>query len=288
MSRLNESLHSLSEAEKTRYAYSPPKQLVGCKAAGRNRVESGAPDRYEAWTLSRDDILGTARDPTIPENPSLIKAQTMEIASFISEAHEIVGLICSHLDKHLQLPKGTLASLQSLSEPSQTSLRLMLYLPQPLEDRRTSLVGHTDIGTITILDTNIGGLQVLPPGVADVDKNWAYIKPEKNCVVVNMGDAMAEWSGDILRSDLHRVSYPPMAQGDKTKFSVAYLARPRKDALMQPLSYGNIISKSWSGEGITALEWERKKSEAIISGRDVPRSKGGITKGSSAHTISLS
>lgn len=275
MYELDEGLHSLPEDVKMKHAYAPPKQLFGFKQAGRNKVESGAPDRYEAWTLSQDDILGTALDPKRPDNPEAVHAKRDDIASFIRRAHTLVELICSHLDKHLQLPSGTLAGLQSLAEPSQTSLRLLRYLPQPPGDRRTSLVGHTDIGTITILGTNIGGLQVLPPGSTDEEQNWAYVKPEENCVVVNMGDAMAEWSGGILRSDLHRVSYAPGAQSNDTKLSVAYLARPQKDALMAPLDFGEMIPRSENEERHTALEWERIKSEAIISGRDVPRSKGG-------------
>ncbi|KAL8827820.1 MAG: hypothetical protein Q9191_002956 [Dirinaria sp. TL-2023a] len=275
MYELDEALHSLPEEAKMKHAYAPPKQLFGFKQAGRNKVESGAPDRYEAWTLSQDDILGTASDPKRPDNPEAVQSHRDDIASFIRGAHRLVELICSHLDKHLELPAGTLAGLQSLAEPSQTSLRLLRYLPQPPGDRRTSLVGHTDIGTITILGTNIGGLQVLPPGSTDEEQNWAYVKPEDNCVVVNMGDAMAEWSGGILRSDLHRVSYAPGAQANDTKLSVAYLARPQKDALMAPLDFGGRIPRSENGERHTALEWERIKSEAIISGRDVPRSKGG-------------
>lgn len=173
---LNHTLHSLPEEEKIKHAYAPPKQLFGFKQAGRNKVESGAPDRYEAWTLSQDDILGIAADPLRPDNPELVHANNSQIVSFIQHAHKVVEIICSHLDRHLELPTGTLAALQSLEEHSQTSLRLLRYLPQPSEDRRTSLVGHTDIGTITILGTNLGGLQVLQPGCDDKAQDWAYVE----------------------------------------------------------------------------------------------------------------
>lgn len=273
---LNDAMHSLPEEDKMKHAYAPPTQLFGFKQAGRNKVESGAPDRYEAWTLSQDDILKTATDPARPDNPRIVHDNIDELACFVRRAHTLVEVVCSHLDTHLQLPPGTLAKLQSLEEPSQTSLRLLRYLPQPSDDRRTSLVGHTDIGTITVLGTNLCGLQVLPPGLEDEDQNWAYVRPEKSCVVINMGDAMAEWSGNILRSDLHRVTYAPGAQADCVKLSVAYLVRPRKDALMEPLNHGEIIPRTKDACRHTALEWERKKSAAIISGRDVPRSKGGL------------
>ena len=50
---------------------------------------------------------------------------------------------------------------------------------------------------------------------------------------------------------------------------------------MEPLrsGEGGYAEEEDAGEqrkALTALEWERLKSEAIISGRDVARSKGGI------------
>ncbi len=88
---------------------------------------------------------------------------------------------------------------------------------------------------------------------------------------------MAEWSGGLLRSDLHRVLYAPGQQAESTRYSIAYLVRPQPDVLMEPLRSGNVIPQDemMHKETLTALEWERRKSEAIISGRDVARSKGG-------------
>ena len=251
------------------------------KHSGRNKVESGDPDRYEAWTLSQDDILGTKVDNNITasRHPALIKTAMPHLASFLTQAHSLVRVILMHLDAHLQLPSDTLASLQALDKPSGTSLRLLRYLAQPAADRRNSLVGHTDIGTVTLLFSILGGLQVLPPNSADAEASWLYVKPQPRCVLVNMGDAMVEWSGGLLRSDLHRVLYPPGAQAEHTRYSIAYLVRPQRDVLMQPLHFGDVIprdqEKQMQAQALTASEWELKKSEAIIAGKDVARSKGG-------------
>jgi len=251
------------------------------KHAGRNKIPSGAPDRYEAWTLSQDDILGTPTDIDVhpPPNPDLINSENQLLRSFVYHAHAIVRLVLSHLDSHLHLPQGTLASLQEIDQPSGTSIRLLRYLPQPVGDRRTSLVGHTDIGSLTVLFNVIGGLQVLPPGCENTEESWLYVKPEPGCALINMGDAMVEWSGGLLRSDLHRVTYAPGQQAESVRYSIAYLVRPQRNVVMRPLEFGDVIPKleeaEFDREQLTALEWERRKSKAIIAGGDIARSKGG-------------
>ena len=251
------------------------------KRAGRNKVESGRPDRYEAWTFSPQDILRAENDQTHRETPDpagIITAEKHLLTSFIRRSHHIVCLILSHLDHHLELPTGTLASLQTLEEPSGTTLRLLRYLPHAEEDRGTSLVGHTDIGSVTVLLPLIGGLQILPPERHNTDDAWMYVKPEVGCALINMGDAMTEWSGGLLRSDLHRVTYAPGEQASSIRYSIAYLVRPQKTVLMRPLGTGGTMPRketSEEGKVLTAAEWERLKSVAIIAGKDVARSKGG-------------
>ena len=151
---------------------------------------------------------------------------------------------------------------------------------------KRSLVGHTDIGTVTILAHNgIGGLQVLLSGAAvDDEPDWAYIRPEPGGVIVDLGDALTEWSGNILRSDMHRVIAAPGEQRSEVRYSIAYLVRPVNNAKMAPLRKEwcqNVSDSGHHGDAEarrawTALEWERRKNEAITSGQDVARSKGGI------------
>lgn len=87
---------------------------------------------------------------------------------------------------------------------------MIRYPAQPLADRRQSLLNHTDIGAITFLCSAVGGLQILTPGSDPADEAaWRYVRPEPNCAIINLGDALVEWSGGILRSNMHRVTYPP-------------------------------------------------------------------------------
>lgn len=198
----------------------------------------------------------------------------------MKKAHEVASLVCAHLDTQLRLPEGTLASLQPQTRTSGTSLRMLRYLPQPEQDRQTSLLGHTDIGSLTILFNVIGGLQLLSPGADPKDNNsWVYAQPQPGCAIVNLGDAMVEWTAGILRSNMHRVTFAPGKQSKKTRYSLAYLIRPFGEAPMSRLAGGeSLIPPIEEGEEdnkMNASEWESHKAVAIRAGKDNARSRGG-------------
>ena len=194
-------------------------------------------------------------------------------------AYEVVKIILSHLDTHLHLPVGTFASLQRQTHISGSHVRMLKYEPQPDGDRRTSLLGHTDIGTVTILFSMLGGLQILPTGLDNVEENWRYVRPEPGCAIVNIGDAMVEWSAGILRSNLHRVTFAPGPQANHARYSLAYFVRPEGSVSMQRLAKsGSLIPGLEEGEeelDCTATEWESRKTKVIVSGKHFARSRGG-------------
>ncbi|KAE8353100.1 oxidoreductase [Aspergillus coremiiformis] len=285
MFHVTEEVHAMDVAELMKYTYQPPGWLFGYKWIGDSKVEDGRLDRFAFYNVSRDDITGVMKPPL--SNPSCIESRRSLFTSYMTQAHAITTLICSHLDVHLGLPRGTLSSLQPLDLPSGTSLRMLYYPPHPPEDRRNSLVGHTDIGTLTILFNVVGGLQILTPGGDPQDEaSWRYTRPVPGCALVNLGDAMVEWTAGILRSNMHRVTFAPGDQGKMPRYSLAYLVRPYGDAPMKRLSEGDsIVPGLEDGEeanDMTAREWETYRTVAIRDGRDNARSRGGRRLDSSA------
>lgn len=163
--------------------------------------------------------------------------------SFLQNARPIIQLILRILDAQLGLLKDTLASLQRPDQPSGTIVRLLRYPPWSSHDQGTSLITHPDIGPITMLSNVLGGLQILPPDAADEDANWQYIKPESDCVIINLGDAMVEWTGDILRSNKHRAVSAPGKQAEFERLSVGYLMRPELNVSMKwPIFKAGLLS----------------------------------------------
>jgi len=247
------------------------------KHIGNLKIEDGRPDRVEFYNVGQDDMTGVSKPLS---NPPCIEARRAKIKAYMEQAHSIVELICSHLDAQLRLAPGTLASPQPISTPSGTSLRMLRYPPQPADDRRTSLLGHTDIGTLTILFNITGGLQLLAPGADPRDEgSWVYVQPVPGCAIVNLGDAMVEWTAGILRSNMHRVTFAPGEQSRVTRYSLAYLVRPDGNAPMKRLTGGDsLIPAPEEGEEdnlMNARQWEAHKAVAIRQGRDNARSRGG-------------
>ncbi|PQE18295.1 2OG-Fe(II) oxygenase family protein [Rutstroemia sp. NJR-2017a WRK4] len=278
---LNEEVHGLSTEELMKYAYKPPTSLFGYKHLGNLKIESGLPDRLEFYNVGRDDITGVSAPLS---NPRCIEDSRPRLKEYMKQAHAIIELICSHLEKQLRLEKGTLMKLQSFTEKSGTALRMLKYEPQPANDRRTSLLGHTDIGSLTLLFNITGGLQILTPDAdPSVESSWTYIKPQPSTCIVNLGDAMVEWSAGILRSNMHRVTYAPGEQAEVTRYSLAYLVRPSGDAPMKrlapptyPSSLVPPLAEDEEAENeMNAREWEAHKAVAIRSGKDNARSRGG-------------
>ena len=89
---------------------------------------------------------------------------------------------------------------------------------------------------------------------------------------------MVEWTGRILRSNMHRVTFAPGDQTLYTRISVAYLVRGKVSATMKRLVGGIIPSAKQDGEddfNVSVKEWEKRKQAAIKEGKDCARSRGG-------------
>lgn len=262
--------------EKMKYATDPKKNFHGYSHIGKTKTEEGLPDRFECYGVNNDAVLGNL--PAVPQ-PEPIERNSGEIKSYIENAHKIGMLMMDQLDEHLHLPKGTLASLQRLDRPSRSQLRMLRYPSQPEGDRRTAFLGHTDLGTITILFNVVAGLQILPPGVERSEENWRYIKPQPGCAIINLGDAMVEWTGGILRSNLHRVFVAPGKQAEYDRYSLAFAIRPEGALPMKRLSVpGSLIEPLGEGEKdleCDANEWGTIKAIGLMSGKDTARSRGG-------------
>ncbi|KAL8828089.1 MAG: hypothetical protein Q9170_006755 [Blastenia crenularia] len=160
-------------------------------------------------TLSQDDIVGNFPPRS---NTPIIEAHRPTCKDFITHAHLIILRLLAHLDAHLSLATGTLASFSPLDKLSGTSLRLLKALLSGVGARaRTDLVGHTDMGSITMLLNIVGGLQIVPPNVSDppVDSDWRYIRPVPDCALIKLGDVMVQWTGGVVRSNMHRLRQLP-------------------------------------------------------------------------------
>ena len=250
--------------------------------------EDGKRDLTEICAVSRDSIL----DPSHATIPTVFSDQRSFLTSMIHRLHPLTTLILSHLASHLDIPYENLAKFHEPSEPSATVLRFLHNPPQnPLTGsggRQASLLGHTDSGSITILFAMLGGLQILPTGMDDKPANWRWVRPEPGCAIVNIGDPLVQWTGDILRSAFHRVLYAPGAQAPYERYSFGYFLKPADEAPMRRISSGGVIPKLSEEDEIEEQKmecydhWHRNKTEGIMKGKNNVKWHGAVLRKAAA------
>ena len=239
------------------------------KGLGKTKTEDGKPDNAEFYAMAQDDMIGTVAPSA---HPPIIEQARPKIKEYCTHAHSILMHLMSHLDKHLGLEAGTLASLNPIDQPSGTSLRMLHAPPLPAGSAaRGSVFGHTDFGSMTLLFNIVGGLQVLvPPDAEPIDANYRYVKPQPGCAIINLGDAMIPWSGGLLKSNMHRVVVPPGEQKTIDRYSLAYPMRPAANASMRRLAKVGANEGAEMEENgekdICAKDWEKLRVARLVGG----------------------
>ena len=171
--------------------------------------------------------------------PAVLKESMSTLRPFNELAHSGLTTILDRLDGLLDLPAGTLANKHRIMEPMECQTRILKYPPQPTGDHRASTVPHTDFGSVTLWFNKVGGLQVVPPNGDSTA--WEYVRPVPSYCIINLGDAMVKFARGLLRSNLHRVTNPPGAQAQCTRFSLAYIGRPEDSIIMKGLDGVSVI-----------------------------------------------
>ncbi|KAK8042247.1 oxidoreductase [Apiospora rasikravindrae] len=265
---------NLPEDTKQRYLHDIPKSFLGFKPRGQAKIETNEPDRFEWFNLGQDSIMGTETTQSIPP---LVQTHMSLFASFLEHGQSILATINTTLATQLALPPDAFTCLQKPTRPSGTVVRIIkAFASERDEDVRTSMIHHTDFGTVTLLANVIGGLQVLAPGKSPTDQDaWGWVRPQPGCLIVNLGDAMVQWTGGVLRSNVHRVNCAPGQQRFVDRYSLAILARPERNASMRKLVDGLGDSGHGEDDSLTAWEWEVKKAMSLKRGDAVTESTGG-------------
>ena len=218
-----------------------------------------------------DDLV--ALEPA-NRNPAAFEKNRPLLISCAKHMHNIASTILDHLSTHLALPPQTLSSMHALTERSPSNLRFLHMPPQQISTAQTSLMGHTDNGSVTVLFNVLGGLQVL-----DDTEGWCYVRPEPGHAIINLGDSMVQWTGGVLRSIMHRVVPAPGTQSDCPRFSIAYALKPPYACRMERLKSEGIRRGEVEEENVgTYEEFHAKKSQGIREGKNLVGSRGGKKK----------
>lgn len=117
--------------------------------------------------------------------------------------------------------------LQTATHP--LSRAAFVYYPPPSsgpDDGRYGVAPHTDFGMLTILcQDDVGGLQV-----QDANGRWRDAPPIPDTLVVNVGDLLARWTGNVYRSTPHRV----VNRSGRERLSLVFAFDPDPQTLVDP------------------------------------------------------
>jgi isopenicillin N synthase-like dioxygenase len=199
-------------------------------------------------------------DPEMPlAAPETITSQQEMFKQFVGDIHEYGLVILSALSQALHIP---FHESHRNTVPNTSSLGLLRYLTYGSSDKNVGHIAHTDIGTLAIVFSQTGGLQVLMPGLDE----WQYIAPKPGHAIVNVGDSLTALSKGALKSCLHRVVPPPDAW-NQTKYSIVYLVRPEHD-----VNFTAGDGKDWR-----SLDWHNRKFAILRASHAVQKEDATLT-----------
>jgi len=257
---------------KSKFAWEVPQSNRGYVAFGRERVTQSAdaaeiaalrakaPDSKESMEIGRDwDSEWLNRWPHESDAPGF----KTTMLDFYKECHNLHVQVMRCIAIGLELDEKFFDDKINLQCHN---LRLLSYPPIKralLDGEGQARAGaHSDYGTLTLLfQDSVGGLEVQNPH----NKNFQPAAPIPGTIVVNVGDLLARWSNDILRSTLHRVVAPPVRQINDTEAitprrqSIAFFCNPNFDAKISCLP-------NCSGPGMEA-KYGPVTTEEYIVGR---------------------
>jgi isopenicillin N synthase-like dioxygenase len=187
----------------------------------------------------------------VPEYRAAVTAYVARMHSLVDEMLELAAIALGLPERHfLDLASHPTWSfythwypaLRQVGEPAPGQLRIG---------------SHTDFGTFTILDRQLGtgGLQVLGK-----DGEWADAPWVEGAFTVNIGDMMARWTGDRWLSNRHRVLAPDVTAPDEDLMSLVYFHEADPTAVIRsvPPPVGKVAH-----EPVAAGDYLRAKLAAI-------------------------
>ncbi|SJX64836.1 related to gibberellin 20-oxidase [Sporisorium reilianum f. sp. reilianum] len=241
--------------KKDELAWKDPRANRGYVAEGRERVtqatsaEEIAALREQAPDYKESLEIGNDHDPVWKnEWPHERDAPRFKhtMLAFQKSAHELHMKIMSSIAIGLGLDARF---FNDKCDEQWHTLRLLHY-PSVKTDRLkvegSARAGeHSDYGSITLLfQDSVGGLEAKNPHTGV----YHAADPIPGTIVVNVGDLLARWSNDQLRSTLHRVKAPQAvdanAEYTPTRYSIAFFCNPNENQLIESLP--NFDSKEGS------------------------------------------
>ncbi|GFP93975.1 gibberellin 2-beta-dioxygenase 8 [Phtheirospermum japonicum] len=159
----------------------------------------------------------------------------MDYAAAMQKLAELLaGVLIRNLGQKMEDFEETICC-----DESTCFLRLNKYPTCPVSPEIYGMVPHTDSDFLTIVHQDqVGGLQLMK------DSKWVAVKPNKDALIVNIGDLFQAWSNNLYKSVEHKVMGNPKMK----RFSVAYFLCPSYDSLIKSCKQPSLYRDFTFGE----------------------------------------
>lgn len=173
-----------------------------------------------------------------------------EIDAFKHACHDLVIklLVCFALA--LDLPdRNFFAKAHAEDAGNGNQFRLLSYPSRSNAPSTTTtrMSSHSDSGSVTLLFQTCAGLEVESPS-----GQWVPAPHLDGHILVNLGDALAFWSGGRLKATKHRVTFEGVPHGVE-RMSMAYFGAASPDTVLEPIKQGFEVAeelKGYSANGV--------------------------------------
>lgn len=280
VARVAEGVMALPLQEKEQYPFADG-DIFGYKKVGQTKVDKDkTPDTAEFFNVSKNDII--VPDAQMKRKwPNIIVENKGLLSTYCKTAHSVGVQILGILASKLGIDPEEIFQRHTIERSSGDHIRMTRGPPRKTAEMpEIQTPSHTDFGTITILMNWLGGLQVFgsPNRVlgnldfAEDNNNnngeWLWVKPKKNCAIVNLGDAAVKFTNGVLCSGRHRVIPAPGAQGQWPRYSIVYFVRPIDECKLKTLKGTGVPEAGDEDEeGINAREWIFTQAEKLAGRR---------------------
>jgi isopenicillin N synthase-like dioxygenase len=289
------SFFSLDDATKTKYAYQGQASNRGYIGFGKechsSTTESGAYGLQSSIINDRKETFDIGKEGEIGYQTPWPCSDLCDGFSSSSVRHDLLAYFETMNELQLQLLQLIAIGLGmedvdffvDRCNEQHCNLRLLHYPQEEISipfvsNVTTSTISnsnhviirgarHTDFGILTLLvQDSTGGLRV-----ETRSGEWMLVDPVVNTIIVQVGDMLQRWTGDVLRAAPHQVIQPLMETTISAtttiipdRYSIAFFCNANKNVSIEPVDLPHYTEQRKDYEPINSLDYLTQRLNETI------------------------
>ena len=203
-------------------------------------------DKASMWLSGQPGYLASASN----DLPPFWREHVERIESFKHTCHDLIIKLLVCFAIAMDLPdKNFFAKAHAEDAGNGNQFRLLCYPSRtngPLQTT-TRMSPHSDSGSVTLLFQTCAGLEIESP-----TGEWVPAPYLPGHILVNLGDALAFWSGGRVKATKHRVTFDGVPH-DVERLSMAYFGAASPETVLEPLQAGDEQDRmgTYNANGVT-------------------------------------